>query len=114
MTPFRGVITAGYEFNQYHGPRYVYAKVVLSASPADEYSFESEATWPQANNYEAAIRKGILDALAPLPDSVGVKVILKDIGWHEISSNEVAYYQAAKIAMIGILTQCGYKNLNGT
>lgn len=50
-----------------------------------------------------------------LPDpEMGVKIILKEIGWHEVSSNEEGYYQAAKIAMTGILAQCGYINLNGT
>ena len=114
LTLFRGMITVGYEFNQAHGPRSVYAKVVLSASPADEYTFESEAIWPQSDNYEEAIRKGITDALNTNTQSaLGIKITLKEIGWHEVSSNEIGFYQAAKLARIGILAQCGYKELDG-
>lgn len=113
MAVFRGIITVGYEFKQAHGPRSVYAKVVLSASPADSYSFESEAIWPQSDNYEEAIRKGILDILSTIPDSeLGIRIVLKEIGWHEVNSNEVGFYQAAKLAALGILAHCGYKDLD--
>jgi hypothetical protein len=106
--PFRGFITIGYEYDKVTGPRHQYAKVVLSASPAEEFSFISEAVWPQ-ENCEPIILQAILDVVftTPGPPS-GIQFLLKEIGWHDLYSSEQCFYRAARSATIAIFKECGY------
>jgi hypothetical protein len=81
-----------------------YGSVHLSASPALSFSFRSMATWPH-ESYESFVRSGVLDGLAASgfgPD-FGAEFVLEEVGWHDIDSCGVGYYNAAKQATVEIL-----------
>jgi hypothetical protein len=98
-------VTSEYKAGHCH---FIYGKVVISATPADAFSFESEAVWPDAN-YDALVRRGITDVLeeAGLGASFGAAFTLEEIGWHEIDSCEAGYHRAAKQAAGEILKTVG-------
>ena len=98
-------VTSEYKVGHCH---IIYGKVVISATPADAFSFVSEAVWP-AESCEALVRKGILDALEEggLGTGFGAAFTLKEIGWHEIDSCEAGYHRAAKQATEEILKTVG-------
>lgn len=108
--PIKGSVVVAYEYKKYIG-RYLYAKVVISASNADEFSFESEAEWKQ-EDYTQAVLNGILDVLFSYRSTPILKgaFVLKEIGWDDIDSAEIAFYRAARMATIGILNEAGYSD----
>lgn len=82
----------------------LYGKIVLSAAPAETFSFRSTAVWPH-ENYDNAVLTGILEALkdaALAPDS-GAEFVLLEIGWRDTESCWDSYYLAAKQAAVRIL-----------
>ena len=100
---FRGMITIGQEINHITGPRSQYAKVILSAEPADEFIFKTQVVWPQ-ENYETVIRRAIIDVLMGQPNPAwGIKFILREIGYDEVNSSEYSFYTTARAATIAIL-----------
>jgi hypothetical protein len=101
----RGVFTVSYEYNRVVGPRSIYAKVVLCAGPAESFSFKSEVRWP-AENLDDWVVDGILDALfcvqhRPL---LGAEFRLTEVGYHPVHSAPIAYYWAAKNAVLSHLS----------
>jgi hypothetical protein len=108
VQPFRGMVTIGQEVNHVVGPRSRYAKVVLSASPAKEFTFISEASWPTSDNYDHIILQAILDVWMGQPTpSFGVSFVLKEIGWDDVNSDQHTFYQAARAAVAAILKGTG-------
>jgi len=95
------------EFHRHLGGRSIYAKVVLDAEPSDTFSFTSSVTWPdpRAEYYEEFVLDGILDELFThsYHAVLGLRIHLKEIGWHEIDSCAAGYYQAARLAVKEIL-----------
>jgi hypothetical protein len=86
----------------------VYGKVMLCALPAASFSFKSIAAWP-GESYEQAVLRGILDVLrTPDFDSIlRAEFVLQEIDWHEATSCEFGYYQAARNATEAILKKSG-------
>src|SRR5687768_5646838 len=82
----------------------LYGKVVISVTPAPSLSFKSEATWPH-ENYEGAIRKGVLEVLenAGVGEGMEAEFILREVGWRDTESHWDSYYEAAKMAAEEIL-----------
>lgn len=100
---FRGVITVGQEINHIIGPRSQYAKVILSAEPAEEFIFQAQVVWPQ-ENHEIVIRRAIIDVLMGQPNPAwGIKFTLHEIGYDEVNSSEYSFYTTARAATIAIL-----------
>lgn len=105
---FQSRITIGQEINHITGPRSQYAKVVLSAEPADEFTFQSQAVWPQ-ESYESAILRAIIDVLMGQPNPAwGIKFTLREIGYDEVNSSEYSFYTASRAATIFILKGTKY------
>ncbi len=84
--------------------RGLYGKVVVVGFPATNFEFKSKAIWIN-ESYDKAVRKGILDELKNhgLDSNFGGRFVLQEIGWHEVDSCEVAYYEAARKATEEIL-----------
>ena len=90
------------------GPRSIYGEVTLSAAPATDFSYMSAVRWPtgeQVSLYEDCVLDGILDTLFTHRHNpiLGLSVTLDSIGWHDIDSCAIGYYQAARQAMLRIL-----------
>jgi translation elongation factor EF-G len=87
------------------GPRSYYAGIRLRVEPADEFSFASDAAWPEGERgdaYEQSILDGVLDEL--LARDVGpvvthVKVAVLSIEFHPVDSSQHAFYEAARGAI---------------
>jgi hypothetical protein len=76
--------------------------------PAEEFSFAGEAVWPQ-EDCKQIILNAILNVVFTMPGRPsGMKIIRKEIGWHEVYSSEYAFYQAARSATIAIFKESGY------
>lgn len=96
------------------GPRGEFAKITLYAEPASEFSFSSEAQWPEnPEEFDGAVLEGILDEtlatdLGPIIRNVAFT--LKVIGWHEVDSNSRAFYHAARKAVVEITEKGNFKN----
>jgi len=73
-----------------------YGKVVLEASPSAEFSFSSEAFWPE-ESYEAAVLSGIIDTIRKRGHTqlIAWKFLLAGIGWDRVRSWQEGYYRAA-------------------
>ena len=78
----------------------MYARVVLSARPAESFSFRCQVTWPdKAASFEQAVLDGILDALcARFMPVLGAAFVLEDIRLDERTSTVIAFYMAARQA----------------
>ncbi len=97
-------VTAIEEYTRPVGSRSVYGMVKLSAKPAESFSFTSVARWPN-ERYEKDILFGILDVVlsSRFHPVLGVEFTLQEIGWHDVYSCGVGYYQAARQATEAIL-----------
>jgi hypothetical protein len=104
-THYLGLCSVAYEYNQVVGPRSIYGKVRLSFEPNDKFAFESRVVWPPGINYDTWVIDGILDALIGFRHSpiIGVRCSLDEIGWHDVDSAPIGYYQAAKRAVASLL-----------
>jgi hypothetical protein len=73
-----------------------YGKVVLNASPAADFSFSSEASWPW-ESYESAVLSGIVDTIKKrgYTELIPWKFVLAEIGWDDVRSWQEGYYRAA-------------------
>ena len=109
--PIKGSVVVSHEYKKHLGARSLYAKVVISAKSAEEFSFISKAKW-QNEDYTQAVFEGLLDVLfsyyrAPILKGA---FVLEEIGWHDIDSAEIAFYRSARMATIGILNETGYSS----
>src|SRR6516165_722888 len=91
LSPWRGIVTVSHEYTRVLGPRSMYAKVTLSISANESFTFESKVTWP-GENYDHHVLDGILDALfgwtwKPL---LAGRFVLSNIGWHDVHSAPIA------------------------
>lgn len=102
----RGLTTVGYEWNTVLGPRSEYAKVVLKITSNEEFKFVSRVTWP-GESYDTWVLDGIIDALISTDHEpmLLAQFELIEIGWHDIDSNAIAYYRAAKIAVQSVFNR---------
>ena len=91
-----------------------HGSVRLSASPAPSFSFRSVAAWPH-ESYESFVRSGVLDELAAsgFGPEFGAEFVLEEVGWHDIDSCGVGYYNAAKQATAEILMKGGAARPSG-
>ena len=97
----RFTVTSEYARGTVHN---VYAKVVISVTPAPSFSFGSEVVWPH-ESFEGAIREGIRSVLreAGVDVGIGAEFMLEQIGWRDAESCWDSYYQAARMATAEIL-----------
>jgi hypothetical protein len=104
------------EFRRHTGPRCLFGKVTLSATPAAEFSYMSRVRWPageQAQLFEDCVLDGILDVLVieQTYPVLGVAVALEKMDWHEVDSCALGYGMAARQAMRRIIAPEG-RDLN--
>jgi hypothetical protein len=101
---------------EYNGPRMGhpsnYAAVCFQCDPADELVFQSAARWPAdlSPTYCAALEhacgEAIIDGLmGQIYPHRGCLLTLVKIGWHAVSSSEVAFYRATVEAMRQLLAE---------
>ena len=85
------------------GPMIQVAGVEISLSPANDYSFHSQITWPK-ENYSDAVEKGVIDGLLEIQidPKLGIKINLLNIEFHEYSSGPGSFYEATKLGIINL------------
>lgn len=97
-----GQVEVTFEFARHVGPRFIHGAVTLSFDALRPYAFISKATWPQTDNYEAAIRKVVEEVLLAHQGHLKTtEVVLKRIGWDEVASCEAGFSRAAREATKG-------------
>jgi len=87
-----------------------YAKLTISAEPADSFSFCSDAAWAteaDREEFEPYVLDGILDLLmvGPSDPILGVRIVLESAITRPVESNGASFYLAARAAtqeIIGI------------
>jgi hypothetical protein len=86
---------------------HVFAAVVLSVEPGDDFRFRSSATWPsEPSVYDDAVLDGLIDELVTQglgPVVLNLSVHLEQIEWHQVHSSPRAVYEAARAAAKEIL-----------
>jgi len=93
-------------FQRIYGPRGDFGRVLISARPAEAFSFDSKAEWDsKEDNYDEAVLEGILDEL--FTRSLGTVPFLtafslERVWWHPVDGSANAFYFAAKDA-IGLI-----------
>ena len=96
---FKGRIHVDYGFGRVVGARVSTARVSLTLSEADQYSFTSEVDWPECDCTQA-VERGVRDGMHDSgwnPDD-GVNIVLNHIVWQPVDSTEQAFYLAGKCA----------------
>jgi hypothetical protein len=112
VTPFETEYKFQKQTNHGH-----FAFVRFNCNPANDLSFRvADDAWPSTlpPSYrpiiEFAIEEGIVDALfCSLNPHRGCQIVLTNIGWNDIDSNEAAFYNAAKMAIENLLTKGNWK-----
>lgn len=95
--------TSEFRCRKHLGPRSQFAGVRLEGRPADSFTFQSEATWPNSNcDYTLAVLDGILDEL--FATGIGhivakIDFLLESIEFHEVDTCAAAFYLAARGAV---------------
>lgn len=94
-----GQAEISFEYRRHLGPRIIHGAVTLSFDASRPYAFISTASWPEAENYEAAIREAIEGVLVQHQGGLETtQVTLVSITWDGISSCQRGFVQAAKAA----------------
>lgn len=97
-----------YEFNGGRiGHPSNYASIRIHARPADQLTLDSSAIYPlsvspsYAERLLAAVGQAVVDELfaAAWTPYRGCALEVVEVGWHEVSSSEVALYRAARGAL---------------
>lgn len=102
-------LSAEGKFQKIYGPRADFGKVLISARPAEAFSFDSNAQWDsEQDNYDEFVLEGILDelftrGLAPVP--LLTAFTLDQIWWHPVDGSANAFYFAARDAIDSILKE---------
>ena len=100
----RGMVTVAHKLYKPLGPRAHKAEVEVSYSGQYPLEFVSHVSWPPGEDYTAAVRRGILDALREHGElSIGGKFILTSASVDPIHSCEHAFFLAAREATASIL-----------
>ncbi len=94
-----GQVEVTIEYFRHVGPRYVHGGLTLSFDSLQPYSFASEASWPNGDNYEADVRIAVeQELISRLGSLERTRVILKRISWDSVSSCQVGFERAARAA----------------
>jgi hypothetical protein len=99
------------EYNRIVGPRSIIAHLELTAAPADDFQFRSNAAWPtddERAEYEPAVLEGILDELLTSEAQFGflvtrVSFTLQTIKSHPVYSSSLAFYHVTREAMRNVM-----------
>jgi len=104
--------TVEHEFRRQLGPRASYAYVRFECIPADDLSFQVQASWPSTvlsgydRKLELAVAEGVADVLlADIFQHSGCTVVLVDVRYDEIASSEAAFMNASAFAMRDLLSK---------
>ena len=84
-----------------------YAAIKVRATPADDFSLDTKATYPasvtpaEAQKLLLAVGRAAVDELFSWTwyPYRGCGLIVEDVGWDEVMSSEVALYRAARGAL---------------
>lgn len=96
-----GQVEVSFAFDRHVGPKFIQGAVTLQFDGTKAYSFKSEASWPNTDNYEDAVRKVIEETLLMVQGHMdSPKVILRSIQWHEVSSCQFGFERAARAATL--------------
>ena len=94
-----GQVEVSFSFARHVGPRYVHGAVTLQFDGSRSYSFSSNASWPEGDNYEEAIRVAIEETLRTVQGHLNApSVSLIGIEWNDVSSCQSGFESAAKAA----------------
>lgn len=100
----RGMVTVTHKLYKPLGPRSHKAEVELSYTGQYPLEFESLISWPSGEDYTAAVRRGILEALRERGElCIGGKFVLSSVRVDPIHSCEHAFFLAAREATASIL-----------
>lgn len=94
-----------FEFLRHVGPRLVHGGVTLSFQASSQYEFVSQSQWPEADNYDSAVREGVEHVFMQRYGTLsGVKVILEQISWDSINSSKSGFHHAAVAATLAAIS----------
>ena len=96
------------EWRRIYGPRGAYARVTISAEPADVFSFSAEGAWRNDDDrqeYEPYVLDGIAHFLVAgaREPVLGLRLTLESTDVHDVDSNGNAFFEATKEALQLIL-----------
>ena len=98
-TGIDGGIEVTLEFSRHLGPRYIHGAVTLQFDSHLSYEFVSTAIWPTSDNFENAIQEAVEEILLERLGHINeTRVLLKRVGWNEVSSCEAGFRRAARAA----------------
>ena len=80
------------------GPRGIHGCVTLEFERAPEFQFNSKATWPDGDDYAAAIESVVRETLVEIQSKHTFKCSLVSIKWHSVDSCQAGFECAARHA----------------
>src|SRR5947209_17990637 len=96
MQPHRpSYVAASCEIHRNYGPKGVHGCVTLEFEPAAEFGFASSAKWPEGENYDAAVKGAVQEALASLSQGSHYLCRLTHVSWHNVDSCSSGFALAA-------------------
>ncbi len=102
---FNSQIDIRYCFNQHIGPTFMSADVIIGFCESNCYSFTSNAEWPSIkNDFTKSVEEGVIEGLSEAGYDIqkGIKIVLKEIVFHDVHSNPRSFFIAAKCAVKSI------------
>jgi hypothetical protein len=94
-----GQVEITFKYSRHVGPTFVHGGVTLQFDALQPYGFSSRAQWPDAGNYETAVREAVEQVLRERQGQIETtQVILKAIEWDEVASCEVGFRKASQAA----------------
>lgn len=83
--------SASLETHRNVGPRGVHGGLTLEFERSAEFSFSSEVTWPDRDNYDATVENAVREALADIQSNYNYRCRLVDIKWHPVDSCQAGF-----------------------
>jgi hypothetical protein len=94
-----GQVEITMRYLRHMGPMNIHGGLTLRFDSLQPYAFLSKVQWPNAGNYENAIREAVEEELQTLQGSLEeTLVVLAQIEWDDVASCEVGFRRAAAAA----------------
>lgn len=87
------------------GPRVLQAGIELHSAPSDALILESNATWPEGDDYTQAVFEEIRRMVSQrTTEPFGAKITIEQIEFHQVGSSERIFRIAAREAARSLFT----------
>ena len=91
-----------FEFRKYYGGRYVECGLTLHYIPNTNLEIESNAVWPESDNYDDSVIETIRDSC--LRENFLGRFVIEEIMFHPVNSSLVGFKQATSQAINSIIS----------